>query len=72
MLVRNRYRSLRWSYLIAGLLLSFCFVAMPADGGSDTVNNIHKFVVGSVLWTGVVKWCLSRIPTWWKGRRATA
>jgi hypothetical protein len=64
---------LRWVHFAAGISISLYFFLLPADGYSDTVNNIYKFgVIGFVFWTGVIKWQLPRIRRWTKGRRATA
>ena len=54
-----------------GVAISFYFLAMPADGWSDSVNNVYKFgVVGFAFWTGIIMWNLPRIRRWWKGRKA--
>ena len=71
--MKNWNKILLWTHFLAGLSLSFYFLAMPADGWSDGVNNIYKFgIVGFVFWTGVIRWNLPRIRRWNKGRKATA
>jgi hypothetical protein len=58
-------KALRWVHFLFGLSISAYFFFLPADGYSDTVNNIYKFgVIGVVFWTGVIKWQLPRIARW--------
>ena len=72
MSMKNWNSILRWMHFVAGLVISFYFLAMPADGWSDGFNNVMKFgVVGFVFWTGVIRWNLPRIRRW-KKNRATA
>jgi len=69
--VRNWNKILRWVHFLAGLVISFYFLAMPSGGWSDTFTNIMKFgVVGFVFWTGVIRWNLPRIRKWSKQRSA--
>ncbi len=69
--MRNWNSILRWTHFLAGLIISFHFLAMTADGWSDAFNNVMKFgVVGLVFWTGLIKWQLPRIRRWSKRRSA--
>ena len=71
--MRNWSKILRWVHFLAGLSISFYFLAMPADGWSDGVNNVYKFgIVSFVFWTGVIRWNLPRIRKWSKRRTASA
>ena len=63
--MKNWSKILRWTHFLAGLVVSFHFLAMPGDGWSDTFTSVMKFgVVGFVFWTGVIRWNLPRIRRW--------
>lgn len=71
--MKNWNSILRWVHFLAGLLISGYFFLLPADGYSDTVNNVYKFgVITFVFWTGVIKWQLPRIRRWNKKRKGAA
>ena len=69
----NWSKILRWTHFLAGLSISYYFLAMPSDGWSNGVNNLYKFgIVSFVFWTGVIRWNLPRIRRWSKRNKATA
>lgn len=71
--MKNWNKSLRWIHFIFGLTISGYFFLMPSEGWSDTINNVYKFgIVSIVFWTGVIRWNLPRIRRWSKSRSAAA
>lgn len=69
--MKNWNAILRWTHFLAGMVISFYFLAMPAGGWSDGFNDVMKFgVTGFVFWTGVIKWQLPRLRRWSRRRAA--